>query len=204
MHVCCAVVPLFHFSFKASQKKTEHNSICMEDRSEERGEVHEIVKELQRATIADDAAAVARCIKQLESIDRKKTDKSVKPSPEVSRKRSITDDQFNRQPAKSNSTGSDTKYASSVSPARSRLLEARQRNPKPRRHLEGHLRRDRNYTKVATTPPQGTSLDAILPLADSTRRRAKPDMVDESARCANWPKCQAGPGMIRDHGTTEN
>jgi hypothetical protein len=174
----------------------------MEDRVEERVEVHEIVKELQRATIADDAAAVARCIKQLESIDRKKTGKSVKPSAVVSRKRSISDDQFNRQPTKSNSNGSDSKYTSSVSPARSRLLEARPRSPKPRNHLrEGQHRRDRSYAKAATTP-QGTSLDAIFPSSDSSRRRVKPDVVEDSARCANWPKCQAGPGMIRDHGAT--
>jgi len=170
--------------------------------------VHEIVEELLRATIANNAAVVARCIMQLECINRENAENDQVSGGEglqVSRKRSVSDDHLHRLNGARYSSRCNYPSASTMD-AHSESLEAgRSRRPlKPLARSVVVHHRDHSYAKGATTTPQGTSLDAkIAHSAPGRMRPPRRDLVEESARCANWPKCLAGPAMIRDHGESQ-
>jgi len=182
----------------------------MGKKSQGRGSVHEIVEELLRATIASDAAVVARCIMQLESINRENTENdqvSQGNSALLSRKRSVSDDRLYRLTTIKRVNEVDASRNEDPPSAHSEFLEPGRppRSPLiPLVRSEEDNRKSNGYTKGPTNTPQGTSLDATLTHSGFVRRKAKPDaVVDESARCANWPICLAGPAMIRDHGASK-
>lgn len=183
----------------------------MGNKIEGRRSVHEILEELLRASIASDAAVVARCIMQLESINRENTENdqvSQGNSALLSRKRSVSDDRLYRLTTMNKVNEVDASRNEDPPSAHSEFLEPGRPPRSPLIPLlarsEEDNRKSNGYTKGATVTPQGTSLDAKLSHSRFGRRKAKPDaVVDESARCANWPICLAGPAMIRDHGASK-
>jgi len=168
--------------------------------------VHEIFEELLKAILVDDAAVVARCITELESINREYTEtvSSIGPSTQESRKRAISDDQFYRLRAKTKSDGCVINYRS-LAPIDPKLLETCSMKPrshiKPLACLEAHCG-DCGDTGEATATPQGTSLDMRFPHS-TTKERSRRQHSEGGARCANWPKCLAGPAMICSHGASK-
>jgi hypothetical protein len=177
----------------------------MGDNGQERERVQEIVKELKRATLANDAAAVAHCVEQLEGINRENTERSAKTTGnQPSRKRPISDDQFNRPPTGnggnggSGGRGRNGGNGSPAAHARATYLKARSGSPKTL--TPGYPSRDRKRTGLTATPP-GTSLDALNPEPLESVPRGSSN--EGRTRCVNWPKCQAGPASIRDNGTSQ-